>query len=302
MSTPVRLIVTQGDPEGVGPEVLVRALSAGAAGDARVIVLGEAALLRATARALGLPLHADVRDAPTGGRAATLWALEEACRLVLAGEADAICTAPIHKADLERLGFAFSGHTEFLAERLGAGTPTMMLAGESLRVALVTTHVPLSRLPERVTRELVEDTIRRVHVGLSRWFAIAAPRIGVLGLNPHAGEGGLFGHEDAERIAPAVAACRAEGIACEGPLPGDGAFAPRTRARFDAIVAMYHDQGLAPLKAVEGGRAVNLTLGLPVPRTSPDHGTARDIAGRWIADPGSMEAAVRLACRAARGV
>jgi 4-hydroxythreonine-4-phosphate dehydrogenase len=145
----------------------------------------------------------------------------------------------------------------------------------------------------------VADTIRRVHDGLLRWFGIAAPRIGVLGLNPHAGEGGLFGTEDRDRIAPAVATCRLEGIACEGPLPGDGTFAPRTRARFDAIVAMFHDQGLAPLKAVEGGRAVNLTLGLPVPRTSPDHGTARDIAGRGIADPGSMEAAIRLACRAA---
>jgi 4-hydroxythreonine-4-phosphate dehydrogenase len=201
-------VITQGDPEGVGPEVLVRALAAGAAGTADVTVLGEEALLRATANALGLPLTARIGAAPEPGRAATLWALEEACRLVNAGAADALCTAPIHKADLERLGFAFSGHTEFLAERLQAGTPTMMLAGETLRVALVTTHVPLAQLPQRITRELVADTIRRVHDGLLRWFGIAAPRIGVLGLNPHAGEGGLFGTEDRDRIAPAVATCR----------------------------------------------------------------------------------------------
>jgi 4-hydroxythreonine-4-phosphate dehydrogenase len=175
----------------------------------------------------------------------------------------------------------------------------MLLAGETLRVALVTTHLRLADVPRAVTRERVEATIRRVHEGLRRGWEIERPRIAVLGLNPHAGESGLFGTEDAERIAPAVAACRASGIDCSGPLPGDGTFAPRARITFDAFVAMYHDQGLSALKAVEGGSAVNVTLGLPVPRTSPDHGTARDIAGRGVADAGSMAAAIRLAARLA---
>jgi len=163
----------------------------------------------------------------------------------------------------------------------------------------VTTHLRLADVPRAVTRRAVEATVRRTHEGLVRGFRIERPRIAVLGLNPHAGEEGLFGPEDAAVVAPAVEACRSDGLDCVGPLAGDGTFAPRTRARFDAVVAMYHDQGLSALKAVEGGAAVNLTLGLPVPRTSPDHGTARDIAGRGVADAGSMEAALRLAVRLA---
>ena len=294
-----RLAVTIGDPHGIGPEILLRALAAGTAADARPIVLGDADALARAAADLGLPLPEDVRGAPTAGASAALWALEEACRLSLSGEADAIVTAPVTKSDLAALSPGFRGQTEFLGARLGVPQPTMMLAGASLRVALVTTHLPLREVPDAVTTAAVERAIRRTHAGLTSWFGIAPPRIAVLGLNPHAGEGGLLGGEDEESIAPAVAACRADGIDCHGPLPGDGTFAPRSRQAFDAFVAAYHDQGLAALKAVDGGHAVNLSLGLPVPRTSPDHGSARDIAGRGIADPGSMSAALRLAVRAA---
>jgi 4-hydroxythreonine-4-phosphate dehydrogenase len=215
--------------------------------------------------------------------------------MVLAGEADAIVTAPVTKSDIAALAPGFRGQTELLGARLGVPRPTMMLAGPQLRVALATTHLPLRDVPAAVTRAAVERAIRRTHEGLTTWYGVPAPRIGVLGLNPHAGEDGILGDEDAREIAPAVAACRAEGIDCTGPLPGDGCFAPRSRTRFDAFVAAYHDQGLAALKAVDGGRAVNLSLGLPVPRTSPDHGSARGIAGRGVADPESMTAALRLA-------
>jgi 4-hydroxythreonine-4-phosphate dehydrogenase len=295
MAGPQRILATQGDPEGIGPEVLLRALHAGSAGDADVTVLGDQGLLLRTADALDVPPPERILPAPEPGRAATLWALEEACLRALRGEADAIVTAPIHKADLAAIGFTFPGQTEFLGDRLGGVETTMMLAGPCLRVALVTTHLRLADVPAAVTRSSVEAAIRRTADGLGRWYGVQAPRLGVLGLNPHAGEDGLFGDEDRERIAPAVAACRADGIDCVGPLPGDGTFAPRSRRGYDAIVAMYHDQGLSALKAVEGGGAVNVTLGLPVLRTSPDHGTARDIAGQGLADPASMAAALRLA-------
>ena len=299
MSARLRIAVTQGDPRGIGPEVALKALAAGAASGADVVLLGEHTLLAETARHLGVPLPAQIVDAPESGDVSALWALEEACRLANAGAVDAIVTAPIHKAALTAVGFTFPGQTEFLGARLGGVETTMLLAGETLRVALVTTHLRLADVPRAVTRERVEATIRRLDAGLRAGWDIARPRIAVLGLNPHAGESGLFGPEDAETIAPAVAACRASGIECSGPLPGDGTFAPRARAAFDGFVAMYHDQGLAALKAVEGGGAVNVTLGLPVPRTSPDHGTARDIAGRGTADAGSMIAALRLALRLA---
>ncbi len=293
-----RLVVTQGDPLGIGPEVLVRALANDAAGGADVTVLGDQELIADTAVTLGLPVPARIEPAPESGPPSALWALEEACRRANDGRADGIVTAPVTKHDLVRQGFEFPGQTEFLGARLNAPQPTMMLAGDELRVALVTTHMPLRDVPAAVTDDAIVRAVRHTHRGLCDWFGIEAPRIAVLGLNPHAGEDGVLGHEDAETIAPAIARCRAEGIDCEGPLAGDGAFAPRTRRRFDAHVAMFHDQGLAALKALCGGSAVNLTLGLPVPRTSPDHGSARDIAGRGLADAGSMEAALRLAVSA----
>ncbi len=294
-----RIVVTQGDPNGVGTEVALKALAAGAADGADVVLLGERALLEETAKRLGVALPQRIVDSPVRGDASALWALEESCRMAVRGEADAIVTAPIHKAALAAVGFTFPGQTEFLGARLGGVETTMLLAGETLRVALVTTHLRLADVPRAVTRDRVVATITRLDAGLRRGWGIDRPRIAVLGLNPHAGESGLFGPEDAETIAPAVEDCRARGIDCRGPLPGDGTFAPRARSAFDGFVAMYHDQGLAALKAVEGGGAVNVTLGLPVPRTSPDHGTARDIAGRGVADPGSMAAALRLALRLA---
>lgn len=294
------IAVTQGDPRGIGPEVTLKALAAGAAGDADVVVLGERELLVETARRLGVAAPARVVDAPQRGDVSALWALEEACRLANAREVDAIVTAPIHKAALTAVGFTFPGQTEFLGARLGGVETTMLLAGDTLRVALVTTHLRLADVPRAVTRARVEATIRRLDAGLRDGFGVSRPRIAVLGLNPHAGESGLFGPEDIETIAPAVEACRGADIDCRGPLPGDGTFAPRARAAFDGFVAMYHDQGLAALKAVDGGDAVNVTLGLPVPRTSPDHGTARDIAGKGVADAGSMSAALRLAVRFVR--
>lgn len=289
------LAITQGDPLGIGPEVTLAALAAGAADGADTVVLGDRALLEATAERMRLPFAPRVVQAPDTGPRSALWALEEACRMVRDGEADAIVTAPIHKADLARVGFAFPGQTEFLGDRLGGAATTMLLAGPSLRVALVTTHLRLADVPDAVTTAQVAATIRRLDAGLREAYGIERPRIAVLGLNPHAGEEGMFGPEDDAEIRPAVQRCAADGIACRGPLPGDGTFAPRARAAFDGFVAMYHDQGLAALKAVDGGEAVNVTLGLPVPRTSPDHGTARDIAGRGVADPSSMAAAIRLA-------
>jgi len=297
--TALRLVVTAGDPLGIGPEVVVKALASGAAGDAEVLVLGDAEVVAATARRLGLGVP-HVEDVGAKGALSALRALEEACRAAREGRADAIVTAPVHKADLVRHGFRHPGQTEFLGEALGGVETTMMLAGPALRVALVTTHLRLLDVPAAVTRPRVERTIRRVRDALAAGFGIPLPRIAVLGLNPHAGEEGLFGPEDAEVVRPAVETCAAEGIDCTGPLAGDGTFAPHVRERFDAFVAMYHDQGLAALKAVHGGEAVNVTLGLPVPRTSPDHGTARDLAGRGTARATSMEAAIRLAVALAR--
>jgi 4-hydroxythreonine-4-phosphate dehydrogenase len=299
MTQPLRIAITQGDPLGIGPEVLVKALATGAAGDAHPIVLGERTVLGATVRALGVPLTAEVRPSPVAGTASALWALEEACRLANAGQADAIVTAPIHKADLTRAGFRHPGQTEFLGDRLGGVETTMLLAGAHVRVALVTTHLRLRDVPDAVTGPRVEATIRRLHAALVQGWHFPRPRIAVLGLNPHAGEEGLFGPEDDAVIRPAVARCAADGIDARGPLAGDGTFALRTRADYHGIVAMYHDQGLAGLKAAEGGTAVNITLGLPVPRTSPDHGTARDIAHMHIADATSMGEAIRLAARLA---
>lgn len=292
--TRLRLAVTAGDPAGVGPEVTLRALAEGAAGESEVTVLGDGDVLAREAAHFRVPLPV-VAAAPERGPRSALWALEEACRLARAGRVDAIVTAPIHKADLTRHGFRHPGQTEFLDEAFGSPGTTMLLAGPTLRVALVTTHLRLADVPAAVTRPAVTAAIRRLHGALRTGWGLAAPRIAVLGLNPHAGEEGLFGPEDADVVAPAVAECAAEGILCRGPLAGDGTFAPRARSGFDGFVAMFHDQGLAALKAVDGGSAVNVTLGLPVPRTSPDHGTARDIAGRGIADPASMAAAVRLA-------
>jgi 4-hydroxythreonine-4-phosphate dehydrogenase len=221
-------------------------------------------------------------------------AIERAARLALSGEVDAIVTGPVHKHALHQAGFAWPGHTEWLAELAGGVEVAMMLASERLRVVLVTTHVALRDVPSLVTQDRVVRAGRVTEKALREWFGLAAPRLAVCALNPHAGEGGLFGDEDERVLRPAA---RALGAA--GPLPADTVFVRAMRGEFDAVLAPYHDVGMTAIKVASFGQAVNVTLGLPFPRTSPDHGTAFDIAGMGKADPSSMRAALELAVQLA---
>ena len=239
-------------------------------------------------------LAASGRETAEGGRCAGL-AVERAARLALDGRVDAIVTAPLNKAALKMGGYDWPGHTEMLAELCGAPKPVMMMVGGGLRAALVTTHVAISDLPSHITRENVLATIRIVAHDLKRRFGVKEPRIAVAGLNPHAGEGGRFGRKEQTDIIPAIEAARAEGVPCEGPFPADVIFTPAKREGFDAVVAMYHDQANIPVKMLAFESGVNVTLGLPIIRTSPDHGTAFDIAPRGVADAGSMMAAIAMA-------
>ena len=300
-----RIAITSGEPAGVGPELCVQ-LAAGGVADCDVVVLGDRALLASRAAAIGLPFTAAVEHHAlrTPARAGVLDSknspyvielLDAALAGLAAGRFDAMVTAPVHKGVIADTGLAFTGHTEYLAERTGCARPVMLLVAGTLRVALVTTHLPLRRVPEALSQPEIEAVIGVLHDDLIKKFGIAAPRIAVLGLNPHAGEGGHLGSEDDGIIAPAIAAARARGIDAFGPLPADTAFVPRELARCDAVLAMYHDQGLPTLKHAGFGHAVNVTLGLPVLRTSVDHGTALDLAGTGRADVGSLAAAVALA-------
>jgi 4-hydroxythreonine-4-phosphate dehydrogenase len=213
----------------------------------------------------------------------------------IAGHFAAMVTAPVQKSTINEAGIPFTGHTEYLAARSGAACPVMLLVAGSLRIALATTHLPLAQVPGHLTRESLDRTLAALHAGLRHSFGLPAPRILVCGLNPLAGEGGHLGREEIEVIGPAVAAARARGIAVTGPVPADTAFTPAALATTDAVLAMYHDQGLPVLKHAGFGRAVNVTLGLPFHRTSVDHGTALDLAGSGRADPGSLFAAIQLA-------
>jgi 4-hydroxythreonine-4-phosphate dehydrogenase len=226
--------------------------------------------------------------------------LRAAVKLVREGDAAALVTGPVHKGVINDAGIAFTGHTEFLAERAGVPRVVMMLAADALRVALVTTHLPLSAVPAAITPASVGSALRITAQALQEQFGIAEPRIQVLGLNPHAGEGGHLGHEDDDIIAPAMASLGQPGVTLLGPVPADTAFTPRALADCDAVVAMYHDQGLPVLKHAGFGRAVNITLGLPFIRTSVDHGTALDIAARGEADASSLGHAVDQARSLAR--
>ena len=245
--------------------------------------------------------HSDAANAP-----AIISAIETAVADVIAGQASAVVTNPIAKATLYAAGFAHSGHTEFLAElatRLVPGrpwVPVMMLVSEELRVVPLTVHVPLASVPGALTRELVLATVRITHAALRQDFGIAAPRVVVAGLNPHAGESGSIGHEEVDVIAPAVAELSAQGLTVSGPFSADSLFHAAARSRYDVAVAMYHDQALIPLKTLAFETGVNATLGLPFVRTSPDHGTAFDIAGSGAASPHSLVAALRLADTMAR--
>jgi 4-hydroxythreonine-4-phosphate dehydrogenase len=232
-------------------------------------------------------------DAANGRHVLAL--LDRAIEGCMAGEFDAMVTAPVQKSTINDAGIAFTGHTEYLAERTGTGRVVMMLVGGGLRVALATTHLPLAQVPRTLTRELLEEVVRIVHTDLRRRFGIARPRIRVAGLNPHAGEGGYLGREEIEVIAPAVRALAAEGIDVSGPHPADTLYTPAMLAGADATLAMFHDQGLPVLKHASFGGGVNVTLGLPIVRTSVDHGTALDRAGTGEIDAGSLREAVALA-------
>jgi 4-hydroxythreonine-4-phosphate dehydrogenase len=238
--------------------------------------------------------HPDVRNARY-----VLKLLDLAIDGALTGEFAALVTAPVQKSLINDAGIPFSGHTEYLAARVGGGPPVMLLTSGTLRVALATTHLPLRAVSDALSVESLCSTVATLAHALSRWWGISAPRIAVCGLNPHAGEGGHLGDEEIRIIAPAIERMRADGIRVEGPMPADTAFVPRVLARFDAVLAMYHDQGLPVIKHAGFERTVNVTLGLPLLRTSPDHGTALNLAGSGKADVGSLAAAVQLASRLA---
>ena len=284
MSLP-RIGITVGDPAGIGPEIAERA-----ADDEGVRAVCTPVLYGAPDVCGTVPPGAASAAAGRSAYDAVVAATADA----VAGRIDAVATAPINKAAWAMAGLPWRGHTELLAELTGARAVAMMFHAERLRVVLATTHVPLAEVPRRLTRERIEEVVALAHAELPR-FGCPHPRLAVAGLNPHAGENGLLGEEEEQFVRPAVEACRARGIAVTGPDPADTLFVRALRGAFDAVIACYHDQGLIPVKLVAFGEAVNVTLGLPIVRTSVDHGTAYDIAGRGVADPSSMIAAVRLA-------
>jgi 4-hydroxythreonine-4-phosphate dehydrogenase len=286
-----RIAITEGDPAGIGPEIAQRA-----AADPRVLEVCDPVLYGAPAGAHFPPgmLSAEA------GRAA-YDAIVRASGDAQRGVVSAVATAPINKEAFRLAGLPWSGHTDLLAHLTGAAHVAMMFYSDELRVVLATVHVALAAVPRLLTRDVVEQTIELAARELPR-YGFAAPRLAVAGLNPHAGEHGLFGVEEQTVIEPAVACCRAKGIDVSGPFPADTLFVRARRGEFDAVVACYHDQGLIPVKLVAFGRAVNVTLGLPIVRTSVYHGTAFDIAGKGVADPESMIAAVLLAARLAHDI
>ncbi len=327
------IILTMGDPTGVGPEIILKAWLAGDLdrGGRPLLVAGDPAVLRRAAGVLGAELEISAADEAlvshqlrAGGRSLLLKALSDlpaeeliwgspnvacgqamveyiewACDRCLAGEAAAMVTAPISKRAILAAGCEAPGHTELLAQRCGGGKVVMMLAGERLRVCLVTTHLALSEVPGALSTAEILSTIRIVDKDLRHFFGLARPRLAVLALNPHAGEGGRFGDEEQRHIAPAVEAARAEGIAASGPHSADALFHFAVRGDYDAVICMYHDQGLIPLKLLHFDDGVNVTLGLPIIRTSVDHGTAYELAGTGRASAASLVAAVQLAERMA---
>ena len=287
-----RIAITAGDPSGIGPEVAAKA-----AADASVLDVCEPLVYNVTPRVAFTPGELSA----AAGRAA-YDTIVRATADARAGIVDGMATAPISKEALRLAGLPWSGHTDLLADLTGSPHVAMMFYSDRLRVVLATVHVPLADVPRLLTRASLEATIDLTARELPRFLEHDRPaNIGVAGLNPHAGEHGLFGREEEISLSPAIAACRARGVNVSGPFPGDTIFVRAVRGEFDAVIACYHDQGLIPVKLLAFGQAVNVTLGLPIVRTSVDHGTAFDIAGRGVADPGSMIAAVKLAARLARG-
>ena len=294
MTPPVRLAVTLGDPRGIGPEIAATVLAAGV--DAEITVIGakeQITAVRADHR-IGTgswkPSDGPVRATAVEAGLITGRAIDQAAHLALSGEVDAIVTAPAEKHALHLAGFPYPGHTEWLAHLAGGCDVAMMLASDRLRVVLVTTHVAFRDVPLMLTADRIVRVGEVTRAGLRRWFAIAEPRLALCALNPHGGEQGLFGDEEARILAPA-----ATRLGAAGPLPADTVFVRAMRGEFDAVLAPYHDVGMTAIKVASFGSGVNVTLGLPFVRTSPDHGTAMDIAGTGRADAASMRAAVDLA-------
>jgi len=315
-----RVAVTAGEPAGIGPELLLALASRD--WPAELVACADASLLAECARRVGIevdlreydpgmpaaqsragrlqvahkPAASPVQPGrlnPANSRSVLDW-IDRACDGCLSGEFDAMVTGPVHKAVINDAEIAFSGHTEYLADRCGAPMPVMLLVADELRVALVTTHLALRDVPDAITQERLRQITRILDRDLRRWFGLEQPRIAVLGLNPHAGESGHLGREEIDVIEPVCAELIAQGLDLRGPMPADTAFTPPQLAQVDALLAMYHDQGLAVLKHAGFGRAVNVTLGLPIRRTSVDHGTALDLAGSGRADAGSFVAAAEL--------
>lgn len=328
-----RLAVSMGDPAGIGPEVVIKAASVpDVFQEARLVVFGDAGVLARAARETAPTMNVvEVPDAEaafsanhgrqhlpvvpvstiddpafdwgrpvsTSDRAQVDY-IRQAFDAVDQGAADALVTAPVNKVSVNRAGVEFPGHTEMLAQLTNAGPPVMMLAGPTLKVVPLTTHVAVRDVPGLITEARVRHGIEVTHRAFQTYFGQSRPRIAVAGLNPHAGDGGLFGDEETRIIEPAIEAARAQGIEVFGPLPGDSVFHRAKSGEFDVVLGMYHDQALIPLKLLDFDHAINVTLGLPIIRTSVDHGTAYDIAGRGIAAASSMIAALRLAAKMVR--
>ena len=314
------IVITPGEPAGIGPDIVLQLAQNSI--NARALVVADPGLLRDRARQLSLDLEINIVTDPdklgsqqpgrvdvypvllkqqaTAGQldarnaSYVLDCLTTAVELIQQGKANALVTGPIHKGVINDSGISFTGHTEFLAE-LTRGDPVMMLATDSLRVALATTHLPLSKVSESITREGLEKVIRILHHDLVTKFGISHPEILVCGLNPHAGEGGHLGREEIEVIEPVLDKLRTEQMQLTGPLPADTLFTPARLDKADAVLAMYHDQGLPVLKHLGFGKAINITLGLPIIRTSVDHGTALELAGTGTAKTDSLLAAIKLA-------
>lgn len=321
---------TMGDPAGIGPEVIAKALADRAlARLCRPVVVGSRAVMERTITSLKLPLQVVEFDPTNSPRlkagqvavvdalksplprfrmgvaadvtgAASIDFIKRAVQLAQAGSLGGIVTAPINKEAMNMAGYHYPGHTELLADLTQTKEFGMMIVGGPLKIMFTTTHVAINQLSPLLTTERITKAIRLAHLGLTRYFGIARPKIGVAALNPHAGEHGLFGNEEATSIAPAVQQARAAGIKASDPLPADTLFGKAARGGYDGVVAMYHDQGLIPLKLLAFGTCVNLTVGLPIIRTSVDHGTAYDIAGKGVAEHGSLLAAVKVAARLAQ--
>jgi len=282
----MKIGITQGDPRGVGAEIIKKALA-----DSRLKSLADFVIYQEN-------LSPSCTEIEAGHAVVRL--LSRAVEDALNGKIDALVTAPITKKSLEAAGYPWPGHTEFLAEKTGGHKVVMMMASPRLKVSLVTIHLPLREVPQKITEEKIMDTVQITYQSLQKFWGMKKPRLAVCGLNPHAGEEGLLGNEEIHLIGPALEKIRKMGISVDGPCVPDAVFHQAHEGNYDAVICMYHDQGLIPFKMLHFRDGVNVTLGLPIIRTSPDHGTAFDIVGKNVADPSSMKAAIELAIEMAQ--